>query len=315
MLLPLRWGVGPFVYGALTAGALSSLLWGTPVCGAVLVVVAMAVAAHRSPSGTPRPRGPGRWQPIADADVLVKRALPPAPGDALDICTRRGKLTALATVLVLAVLAFALRTRVAGVALAIPLTAAALVPLFLTGTRAQLPLGPGELAARILAPARDMLGRLVDLTHVDVRCMARFGEGSSSYDEVRLTCSPNDRIPGLRTIELALAGALPGAPAALPEVLVRFDDASPAAVKIAQLAPGIRVVPGRSPEEKVLRLSPRVPTPSGAARLLARLSTDLEGKRASDRVPPGSPPPKTRRFAGIERRLAALTGAAASACS
>ncbi|HSO38743.1 MAG TPA: hypothetical protein VLT33_39710, partial [Labilithrix sp.] len=312
MLLPVRWGLGPFLYGAVTAGALAALLWGTPAYGAALVVLAMALAAHRSPAGVVRPRGPGRWQTIADADVLVARAPSPAAGDALDIGTRRGKLTALLTALVLAGLAFALRTRVAGVAIAIPLTGAALVPLFLTGTRAQLPRGPAELASRLLAPARDMLGRLVDLTHVDVRCLARFGEGTVSYDEVRLACAPNDRIPGLRTIELALAGAVPGAPAALPEVLVRFDDASPAAAKIAQLAPGIRVVPGRSPEEKVLRLSPRVPTPSGAARLIARLAADLEGKRATDRAPAGTPPAKARRFAGIERRLASLSGAAAS---
>ena len=312
MLLPVRWGLGPFLYGAVTAGALASLLWGSPAYGAVLVVIAMAVAAHRAPSGVARPRGPGRWQPVADADVLVKRAPAPAPGDVLDIGTRRGKVAALATMLVLAALAFVLRTRVAGVAVAVPLAAAALVPLFLTGTRAQLPATPAELAARVLAPARDLLGRLVDLAHVEVRCLARFAEGGASYDEVRLSCSPNDRIPGLRTIELALAGALPGAPAALPEVLVRFDDASPAASKIAQLAPGIRVVPGRSPEEKVLRLSPRVPTPSGAARLLARLSMDLEGKRASDRTPAGVPPPRAGRFAGIERRLVALTGAVAS---
>ncbi len=314
MLLPVRGGLGPFVYGFAATGALASLLWGTPAYGAVLVVIAMAVAAHRSPVGVLRPRGPGRWQPIADAEVLVKRAPAPAAGDVLDIGTRRGKLTALAIVVILAVVAFALRTRVAGVAVAIPLAAAALVPLFLTGTRAQLPRAPADLAARLLGPARDMLGRLVDLTHVEVRCLARYGEGSSSYDEVRLSCAPTDPMPGLRTIELALAGALPGASpsAALPEVLVRFDDASPAASKIAQLAPGIRVVPGRSPEEKVLRLSPRVPTPSGAALLLARLSSDLEGKRASDRTPAGGPPPKARRFAGIERRLAALTGAAAS---
>lgn len=312
LLLPVRWGLGPFLYGAVTAGALASFLWGSPAYGAVLAVIAMAVAVHTSPSGVARPRGPGRWQPIADADVLVKRAPTPAPGDVLDIGTRRGKLAAFATVLVLAALAFLLRTRVAGVAVAIPLTAAALVPLFLTGTRAQLPRTPAELAARLLAPARDLLGRLVDLAHVEVRCLARFGEGSTSYDEVRLSCAPTDRIPGLRSIELALAGTLPGAPTALPEVLVRFDDGSPAASKIAQLAPGIRVVPGRSPEEKVLRLSPRVSTPSGAARLLARLSVDLEGKRVSDRMLPGAPPPRARRFAGIERRLAALSVRAAS---
>ena len=305
-LVPVRWGLGPFVYGAATAGAFAALLWGTPAYGAVLVVLAMALAAHRSPLSMARPRGPGRWKPIADADVLVPRAPAPASGDALDLGTRRGKLVLFLLTLALGILAFVLRTRVAGVAIAIPLAAAALVPLFATGTRAQLPRGPAELAARILAPARDRLGRLVDLAHVEVRCVARFGEGTKTYDEVRLACAPNDRIPGLRTIELALAGVSCGAPGALPEVLVRFDDGSAAASKIAQLAPGIRVVPGRCPEEKVLRLSPRTPTPSGAARLLARLTADLEGKRASDRAPLATPkaPAKPRRFAGLERRLA-----------
>ncbi len=314
-LMPVRWGLGPFAYGAATAGALAALLWGNPAHGAALVVVAMALAAHRSPVAVARPRGPGRWQPIADADVLVARPPAPASGDVLDVATRMGKLTLMLTMLVLGALAFALRTRVAGAAIAIPLTGAALIPVFVTGTRAQLPRAPGELAVRILAPARDMLGRLVDLTHVDVHCMARFCDGTkayrehANYDEVRLACTPNDRIPGLRSIELALAAVSLGAPAALPEVLVRFDDGSPAASKIAQLAPGIRVVPGRCPEEKVLRLAPRTPTPSGAARLLARLSADLEGRRATDRAPRDAPP-KARKFAGIERRL--IQGAASA---
>lgn len=307
-LLPVRWGLGPFAYGASAAGALALLLWGTPAYGALLVVLAMALAAHRSPATIARPRGPGRWQPVTDEEVLVAHPRAAAPGDSLDIGTRRGQLTALALVTILAAVAFVLRTRVAGIAIAVPLVAAALVPLFTTGTRAQLPRAPAELAARVLAPARDTLGRLVDLAHVDVRCLARFRDGTSSYDEVRLACAPTDRIPGLRTIELALATLEPGAPAALPEVLVRFDDGSEAASKIAQLAPGIRVVPGRAPEEKVLRLAPRVPTPSGAARLLARLAADLEGKRSSDRAPGGGPTPSSKRgpgrgFTGADRRV------------
>lgn len=306
-LLPLRWGLGPFAYGAASAAALAALLWGTPAYGALLIVLAMALGAHRSPAPLARPRGPGRWQKIADEDVLVARPRDPAAGDLFDVGTRKGKLTALAVALVLAALAFVLRTRVAGAAVAIPLVAAVLVPLFITGTRAQLPRSPSELAARVLGPARDKLGRLVDLTHVEVRCLARFREGTSSYDEVRLSCLPADRIPGLRSIELALATLEPGAPAALPEVLVRFEDASEAASKIAQLAPGIRLVTGRGPEEKVLRLSPRVPTPTGAARLLARLAADLEGRRASDRKPsatgPASRPSASRGFNGADRRV------------
>ena len=309
-LIPVRWGLGPFAYGAAVSGALALLLWGTPAYGAGLVVVAMLLAAHRAPATIPRPRGPGRWQPIADERVLVAQPTVQAPGDALDIGTRAGQVTALLLVVVLGVAAFVLRARVAGAAITIPLLAAALVPLFATGTRAQLPRAPAELAARVLGPARDRLGRLVDLAHVDVRCLARFrdGDGASSYDEVRLACSPTDRIPGLRTIELALATLEPGGggmacSAALPEVLVRFDDGSEAAAKIAQLAPGIRIVTGRGPDEKVLRLTPRAPTPSGAARLLARLAADLEGKRASDRTPPGGgPTSRPRLFTGNERR-------------
>ena len=300
-LAPLRFGLGPFAYGAAVAGALAELLWGTPAYGAALVIVAMVLGAHRAPAPIARPRGPGRWQPIADEQVLVAQPRERAAGDALDIGTRLGMLTALTLVVVLGVVAFVLRTRVAGVALAIPLAAAALVPLFATGTRAQLPRAPAELAARVLGPARDVLARLVDLAHVDVRCMARFREGLPSYDEVRLACSPTDRIPGLRSIELALATLEPGAPAALPEVFVRFDDGSEAAAKIAQIAPGIRIVTGRCAEEKVLRLEPRAPTPSGAARLLARLAAELEGRRASDRAPSGAPS-STRAFTGTERR-------------
>jgi hypothetical protein len=316
-LLPLRWGLGPFVYGSAAAGALAALLWGSPAYGAALVVVAMVLAAHRSPAPIARPRGPGRWQPIADSEVLVARKRDPMPGDALDIGMRAGKLTALAVVVVLATFAFVLRTRVAGAAIAIPLVSAALVPLFVTGTRAQLPRGPAELAALVLGPARDALARLVDLAHVDVRCLARIREGTTSYDEVRLSCAPADRIPGLRSIELALATLEPTAHAALPEVLVRFDDASEAASKIAQLAPGIRVVTGRGPDEKVLRLAPRAPTPAGAARLLARLASDLEGRRVSDRAAsiagvdgiavapaPVAPPVGSRGFNGPDRRLA-----------
>ena len=318
-LLPLRWGLGPFVYGTAASGALAALLWGTPAYGAALVVVAMVLAAHRSPAPITRPRGPGRWQPIADSEVLVARKRDAMPGDALDVGMRAGKLTALAVVVVLATTAFVLRTRVAGAAIAIPLVSAALVPLFVTGTRAQLPRSPAELAALVLAPARDALARLVDLAHVDVRCLARFREGTTSYDEVRLSCAPADRIPGLRSIELALATLEPAAHAALPEVLVRFDDASEAASKIAQLAPGIRVVTGRGPDEKVLRLAPRAPTPAGAARLLARLASDLEGRRVSDRtasvtghagiavapalVAPPAPARASRGFNGPERRL------------
>ncbi|MBS2020497.1 MAG: hypothetical protein JST00_47010 [Deltaproteobacteria bacterium] len=305
-LVPVPWGLGPFAYGASVTGALALLLWSTPIWGAVLVVVAMALGAHREPAARPRPRGPGRWMPIADGEVLVKKPAPTQPGDALDASTRKGALVALLVAAALGGIAFALRTRVPGIVVAVPLAGAALVPVFTTGLRAQLPRSPAELAARMLAPARDTLGRLLDLGHVDIRCLARFRERTpvpaKDFDEVRLACTPADRIPGLRTIELAVASP-PGARVAFPEVLVRFDDGSAAAAKIAQMLPGVRIVPGRTPEEKVLRLAPRVPTPAGAARLLARLTLDLEGRRRTDRPGDGgTKAPLRRGFVGADRR-------------
>jgi hypothetical protein len=110
-------------------------------------------------------------------------------------------------------------------------------------------------------------------------------ERSHDVDEVRLACAPEERIPGLRAIELALAASALGA---VPEVLVRFDDASEAAAKVASLAPGVPVVVGRAPEEKVLRIAPTTPSAAGAAKLVARLLAELEGRRASDRDAPAS---------------------------
>lgn len=301
-LLPVPGGAAPFVYGATTTTALAALLWANPTVGALLVVLAMAVAAHRAPAVIERPRGPGRWKAVSDEDVLLAQKRPSGPGDLFDVGTTKGLLVALALLAAVVGATVLLATRVAGAVLAIPLCSMVLVPLFVTGTRAQLPPKPSDLSSRFLRTTRDRLARLVDLTHLELACVARFGEGTQTFDEVRLTCAPADRIPGLRTIELALAAVAPGGNTAVPEILVRFDDASAAAEKIARIAPGVAVVPGRAPEEKVLRLSPRVPTPAFAARLLARLSEELEGRRASDRTASSEPSRPARPWKGKERR-------------
>jgi hypothetical protein len=200
----------------------------------------------------------------------------------------------LAIAVVAGALAFGLRAIVPGAAIGVPLAVAMLVPLFATATRGQMPRTPEELAVGFLRPTRDALGLLVDLAHVELGCVARLRERTREVDEVRLACAPGDRIPGLRAIELALATS--SGAAAIPEVLVRFDDASPAAAKIACVAPRVPIVPGRSAEEKVLRLRPSAPTAAAAARLVARLLDELEGRRAADRAK--TPP----RYDGPERR-------------
>lgn len=291
--LPARFA--PLAYGLTLALALTTFLWGNPVVGSVLLVAAMALASFRPPRVLPQPRGPGRWKEMEDADVfLAGRDV--TSGDAFDVTTTKGRITAFVLVLAVTAIAVALRHAVPYAHVAIPLAATALVPLFATGIRLQLPPSPLELAARVLAPARDVLAASIDLAHVDLVPIARLREGTRAVDEVRLACAPSVRIPGLRTIELALATSHEAPDAAIPQVLVRFDDGSSAASKVAAIAPGMDVVVGRSPEEKVLRVTPRIPTARSAASLVARLLGELEGRRAADRDEDPAP------FRGDERR-------------
>lgn len=295
-LVPVPARLAPFAFGLFTALALAAFLWASPTVGSVLLVAAMALATFRPPRVLAKPRGPGRWAEVEDAEVFVPPPRAVDAGDALDVGTRKGRLVAAAVAIGAVGAAFALRHHVPYAHVALPLVATALVPLFATGIRGQLPPTPKELASRVLAPARDELASSVDLAHVDLVPIARVREGSRSVDEVRLACSPRVRIKGLRAIELALATSVEAPEAPVPQVLVRFDDGSSAASKIAAIAPGMEIVVGRSPEEKVLRVTPRVPTARDAARLVARLLAQLEGRRATDRDEAPTP------FRGEERR-------------
>ena len=291
----------PFVYGLTGAGAFAAFAWGNPFAGAALVVAGLLLGTHRAPLVVARPRGPGAWREVAGADVLVARRPRALPGDALDAATTRGRLVLSAIVVVVGLAAWSLATHIVGIAAALPLASVVVLPVFLTGSRAQLPALPEELAFRMLRPARDTLTRLVDLAHVDVRLLGRVLAGTKDeLDEIRLVCAPIDRTPGLRALELALALAAPGPNGAIPEVLVRYEDGSPAGARIAAFQPRPRVVPGRTPEEKVARLVPIDPTPEAAAKLLGTLVCELEGRRASDRTKDAA---KSKRYLGPERRV------------
>ena len=149
-VLTLPWGLGPFVYGVMTAGALATLLWSNPLVGAGLVIVAMAIAAHRSPAPIVKPRRPGSWEPVP---MVTARA--PRPEGMLDIGGWSGRIVFALGLVAMAAAAYFLRTKVPQIALALPLASVALVPIFVTGTRAQMPPAPVDLAAQMLRPARD----------------------------------------------------------------------------------------------------------------------------------------------------------------
>jgi hypothetical protein len=219
------------------------------------------------------------------------------PTDPLDAGTPRGRIALAAALGGIALVSSLVRLRFPELGIALPLASTALLPLFFTGTRAQLVPSRVDVAARLLRPARDALASAVDLSHVDVATIARVVDGAPAVDELRLSCVPRDRTPGLRAVELAVATCPSGS--AVPEVLLRFDGDSAAADRIARLAPTAPVARGRAPEERVARLSPAEENAVGAAALLGRLLLSLEGRRASDR----HAPPSSKRWSGPERRL------------
>lgn len=305
-LLALPWGLGPFIYGVSTLGALAALLWWNPLAGAGLVIFAMGIAAHRSPGAIVKPRRPGAWEsvPMVSVDASKKTK------SMLDIGGWSGRLAFALGVVAIAAASYFLRVKIPQVALALPLAATALVPIFVTGTRAQMPPAAVDLAARMLRPARDILASSLDLSHIELSTIGRVtslkSATSSGIDEVRLSGAPKDKTPGLRTIELALATA-PGAWSASPEVLVRFDASSPAARRIDSIAAGQRIFRGRTKDENVVRLLPEEPTADAAAALVARLLVSLEGRRSSDRegaqdLAENPASPLRRGFKGRDRR-------------
>lgn len=301
-VLEVPWGLGPFTYGVVTAGALAALLWLNPLAGAGLVVLAMALAAHRAPAAIIKPRSPGEWQPvpmIPATNASHGTNGTKAASGALDLGGWTGRIVFALGLVAIAAASYFLRVKIPQIALALPLSATALLPIFLTGTRTQLPPAPVELAARMLRPARDAIASSIDLEHVELTTIGRVT--ASAIDEIRLTGAPKDKTPGLRAIELALA-TVPGGWGASPEVLVRFDAASPAARRIDRIATkGTRILRGRTKDENVVRLFPAEPTADAAAALVAQLLTSLEGRRATDREGV-----RTSRapFRGRERRVA-----------
>ena len=278
----------PFVYGVTATLSLVVLLWWLPVVGALLVVLAMALAAHRAPVPVARKRTPGVWRPLPS--LLPKRKT--SFDDAFDLGARRGRITLAGLVAAAAALVFVLRPYVPQIALALPMFASTLLPLFVTGTRAQIAEDVTDLAARVLRPIRDALGSAVDLSHVDVAAIGRHPAGALLPDDIRLAYAPKERTPGLRAIEVALATTATGG--AVPEVLVRFDSGSAAADRVAKLAP---LLPGRTAEERVMRLCPEEPTAPSTSTLVARLLAQLEERRA-----PAGEKTTPARWKGADRR-------------
>jgi hypothetical protein len=274
-LLPLPDGVRAALAGLALAGAVGLELDGAVTAGGACVALAMLAAALRAPSCKPVVRGPGHWVALRPEDAFVA-GTSAWTSDALAV---------LATAVVVGGAAYALGRLDAAAPWVVVLDALALAPLLVTGRASQLPPRGVSSAAPWLSRA---FRALRGVPGVRVSPWARVPQGlgrtSSSEaeapDELRLLVLPRVAMPGVLGIEIGLAwSTTPVGWAAAPEVLARVLEGSPAAAKLARDLPGARAVPGRRPDERVLRLLPRAPTHRETLALARELAGALTDRR------------------------------------
>jgi hypothetical protein len=111
---------------------------------------------------------------------------------------------------------------------------------------------------------------------------ARVVTGAPRPDELRLLILPRAPMPGVLGVEVGLAWAsTPVGWAASPEVLARVLEESPAAARLARELPQARALPGRRPDERVVRVLPLAPTEACTVALVQELADKLTDRRAA----------------------------------
>jgi hypothetical protein len=295
-----------FAGPALAGGVAMQLRLDDPRWGTAAVFTALALAAYRRPVWRRAPRGPGQWLLLADGEAFSEPA--PASGAWLDAGTLPGRIlfgTALAGV---AALSYAVSRTSGYHAYLVAFDSTVLVALFGTGRLADLPphpiAGPGPRLGRIARLLRARAG-------VRAVAWARLPDGGDAFDELRLLCAPKVPLRGFVGIEVGLVAVTGvGGFFYLPELLVRVIDASPCHEAFRKLRPGARWVRGRRAEERVMSLTPRLPTSAMTAALAVRLIEHARDLAPPSVAPRAAPLPSRDRRASAHRPGASLPNSA-----
>jgi hypothetical protein len=296
-------GVRAWLAGGAFAAGVMLQLGNRPGLGAGAVALAMLLAAARAPRAVSAPRGPGQWLALTPAEAFASERA----SDPLDAATWAGRASFIALFGAAVALGVALRGVAPDWTWLAPLDALVLVPIFLTGSKSQLPPDRARSPRRRLSRLHRTLRRD---TALRVAPWARIPLGATAPDELRLLVLPRAAMPGVVGIEVGVAWvATPAGYAPETEVLVRVRDATAAAARLVALAPRRRAVPGRKTDERVVRLVPTLPSYAGAAALVRRLAEELRDRRKS--LPGVQWPGAERRLPPNERLRCGAAAAAA----
>jgi hypothetical protein len=260
--------------GLAFGGAIGLEVYGTPLGGSLLVALSALAAAVGKPVAKLAARGPGRWLALRPEEAFEPR---PGADQWLDADAPAGKVAMAALAMATVGLALLARRYAPDSPWLVALDATALVPLFVTGRSAQLPPDGGATAAPWLGPVYRRLQKIELLRAVP---WARVTLDGSTIDELRLKVVPRSAMPGLAGIELGLAWSSTTVGwSGSPEVLVRVLEGSAAAARLALTPSTEGLLPGRRPDERVLRVAPRLPTQAGALALTKAFAEALTDRR------------------------------------
>jgi hypothetical protein len=279
--------------GALVGGVALQLLLDKPLWGACAVVLACLLAAHGAarlePSGVMR--GPGRWLSVTEGEALA--SLPRPRGAWLDVSTRAGKLLLLLFLSALGVATWWVSTRSLTEALLVGFDSVALLAVFGTGKLTSLPPDMAVEPARFLRKLVRRLRKKKGMADLRLVPRIRIPQGEVDPDELRLMVVPRIPLRGFTAIEVGVTYALGvGARVAMPEVLLRVVDGSPCDEAVAAISAHGRISPGRKPDERVVAISPRVPTVRSTMEITVALAAAV-----MDRAAPRQPSERQRPVA------------------
>lgn len=290
-LVPLPTALRAALAGAsLSAAAGVAVLLEQPTLGGGLLVIAMALAAHRGPLLAPLLRGPGRWLVLDDDDALGSKRVR-LPGRWLDTGAFSGFLV-FATALVAFGYGAARLLPVSPYhALLLGLASACLLPIFCTGRASELPADPATAPRGLMKYLVKRLRR----RGLKAVAWARIPTGSLEPDELRLLVTPPRALPGLAGIEVGLEYQQGGGgPVMLPFVLVRVQDGSDAYTVLQRHVSWMR---GREPEQRVAVIRPKLPTRQMALALVVRIAERVTDPRPESGRQRRASSPRMRRAA------------------
>jgi hypothetical protein len=231
-----------------------------PAAGTLLFALATVLLSERTARTRSRARGPGKWVTLGREPRMSPSRI-------------RGARLTLGVYAAVVALGYAVAERVlGGLALVVPLTALVPLPmLLLAAFRADSFQVQAEELLCMIAKRTPSLGLEPSLT-------GRIPEGTAEPDELRLSVEPSEPLPGLLSIEVAIAeyAHLTGT-AALPEVWVRVMEGTHAHAKLQQRSAAF--LPGRRQGERVQRLVPDGLSVDSTVRLLSSLTTHLHDQR------------------------------------